>query len=239
MRIDILTIFPRMVLDPLSDSIVLRARRTGALTLAAHDIRQWTSDVHRTVDDTPYGGGAGMVMKAEPIVLGAEAIERAYGRPNRTLIMSAAGRRFDQRMARELAHERHLLLICGHYEGIDARVQEILGAEEVSIGDFVLTGGELAAAVITDAVARLLPGVIKDDSTAHESHSEGVLEYPHYTRPASFRGFEVPPVLLSGDHARIAAWRAEQALKKTRDIRPDLLPYDDDHRSPLPQRGGQ
>ncbi|MDQ2682019.1 MAG: tRNA (guanosine(37)-N1)-methyltransferase TrmD, partial [Chloroflexota bacterium] len=122
MRIDILTIFPRMVLDPLSDSIVLRARRTGALTLAAHDIRQWTSDVHRTVDDTPYGGGAGMVMKAEPIVLGADAIERAYGRPNRTLIMSAAGRRFDQRMARDLAQEEHLLLICGHYEGIDARV---------------------------------------------------------------------------------------------------------------------
>ncbi len=227
MRIDVLTIFPRMVMDPLSDSIVFRARKNGALTLAAHDIRQWTSDLHRTVDDTPYGGGAGMVMKAEPLVLGAEAIAATYGRPDRTLIMSAAGRRFDQQVARELAAENHLLIICGHYEGIDARVANILGAEEVSIGDFVLTGGELAAAVITDAVARLLPGVIKADSTAHESHSEGLLEYPQYTRPASFRGLDVPDVLLSGNHGRIASWRADQAREKTRAVRPDLIPEND------------
>lgn len=228
MRIDILTIFPRLVLDPLSDSIVLRARKGGALTLAAHDIRQWTSDVHRTVDDTPYGGGAGMVMKAEPLVLGAEAVAAAYGQPDRTLIMSAAGRRFDQEVARELAAERHLLIICGHYEGIDARVADILGAEEMSIGDFVLTGGELAAAVITDAIARLLPGVIRADSTVYESHSERLLEYPQYTRPATFRGLDVPDVLLGGNHARIATWRAEQARLKTRAVRPDLIPEDDD-----------
>lgn len=224
MRIDVLTLFPMMVLAPLSDSIVMRARATGALTLAAHDIRLWTDDVHRTVDDTPYGGGAGMVMKADPIVRGADAVTAAYGQPDRTLIMSASGRLFDQEMARELARCDQVLIVCGHYEGIDARVNELLTAEEISIGNFVLTGGELPAAVVVDAIARLIPGVISPDSIQHESHSDDLLEHPHYTRPAEYRGLRVPDVLLSGNHAEIERWRHEQSLARTRERRPQQNP---------------
>ncbi len=223
MRIDVLTLFPQMVLAPLSDSIVQRAQTTGALVLAAHDIRTWTDDVHRTVDDSPYGGGAGMVMKLDPIVRGIEAISAENGQPSRILIMSASGTTFTQAMAIELATVDRLAIICGHYEGIDARLTGILDAEEVSIGDFVLTGGELAAAVIVDAIARLLPGVINADSIAHESHNHGLLEHPHFTRPAVYRGHSVPDVLLSGNHAAIESWREAQALEKTARVRPDLL----------------
>lgn len=227
MRIDVLTIFPQLVMAPLGDSIVRRARSSGALTVAAHDLRTWTDDIHRTVDDTPYGGGAGMVMKVDPIVRAAEAIGASYGTPQRALIMAASGRRFDQALARELATVDHLLIVCGHYEGIDARVNDILTAEDVSIGDYVLTGGEIPATVIIDTIARLLPGVIRSDSTADESHSDGLLEYPQYTRPAEYRGLTVPEVLLSGNHAAIARWRAEQSLLRTRERRPDLLPESD------------
>lgn len=226
MRIDVLTLFPEMVDAPLSASIVGRARSTGALDLRVHDIRTWTEDVHRTADDTPYGGGAGMVMKADPIVRGAEAIATDAGSPPVTIILSASGRSFDQTMAHQLSEEPHLLLICGHYEGIDDRVRQLLGATEVSIGDYVLTGGELAAAVVIDAVTRLVPGVIKAESIAQESHdpaNAGLLEFPQYTRPAEYRGLAVPDVLLSGNHKAIASWRHEQAIAKTRANRPDLL----------------
>jgi tRNA (guanine37-N1)-methyltransferase len=232
MRVDVLTLFPSLVDAPLSGSIVGRARQTGALDLNIHDIRTWTSDVHRTADDTPYGGGAGMVMKAEPIVAGAEWIAETAGTPSRTVIVAASGQLLTQRLAEEIAQLPHVLFVCGHYEGIDDRVRETLGAEELSIGDYVLTGGELAAAVVIDCVTRLLPGVIKAESVAEESHAGGLLEYPHYTRPASFRGRTVPDVLLSGNHAAIRRWRHEQALLRTASVRPDLIPNlsDDDQR---------
>jgi tRNA (guanine37-N1)-methyltransferase len=223
MRFDILTIFPHLVLAPLSDSIVKRAQTNGALELVAHDLRVWTDDVHRTIDGPPYGGGAGMVMKVDPIVRGYEEIAQTAGTPDRVLVMAASGRTFDQAMARDLANTNHVLIICGHYEGIDARVNTILGAEDISIGDYVLTGGEIPAAVIIDSVARLLPGVIKRDSTEDESHADGLLEYPQFTRPAEFRGHRVPEVLLSGNHAAINAWRRDESLRRTRERRPDLL----------------
>jgi tRNA (guanine37-N1)-methyltransferase len=223
MRVDVLSIFPHLVMAPLDDSIIRRARMAGSLTVAAHDLRMWTDDIHRTVDDTPYGGGAGMVMKVDPIVRGAESIAGSFGKPQRTLVMAAGGRRFDQSYANELTDLDHLMIICGHYEGIDARVNQILAAEDVSIGDYVLTGGELPAAVIIDTIARLLPGVIKSESTRDESHSDGLLEYPQYTRPSEYRGIAVPPVLLGGNHAEIARWRKEQSLTRTAERRPDLL----------------
>lgn len=223
MRIDVLTLFPNLVDGPLSASIVGRARQTGALDLHIHDIRTWTNDIHRTADDTPYGGGAGMVMKAQPVVAGAEWIATSFGAPDRTVIMSASGRLLSQDVATELAGLSHLVLICGHYEGIDQRVQEVLGAEELSIGDYVLTGGELPAAVVIDCLTRLLPGVINRESIQEESHSAGLLEYPHFTRPAVFRDRSVPDVLLSGNHAQIRRWRHEQALLRTYANRPDLI----------------
>jgi tRNA (guanine37-N1)-methyltransferase len=222
-RIDVFSLFPDSVDAPLSASIVGRARTTGALDLHSHDIRSWTHDVHRTADDTPFGGGAGMVMKVEPSGTGVEAIQAAHGQADRIFVLAASGTRFDQVVAHELAVLRHIILICGHYEGIDARVPELLGAEELSIGDYVLTGGELAAAVVIDSITRLLPGVIKSESITEESHTAGLLEYPHYTRPATFRGLGIPAVLLSGHHAEIARWRRRQALKRTAERRPDLL----------------
>lgn len=222
MRIDVFSLFPAAVEAPLATSIVGRARATGALDLYSHDIRDWTSDVHRTADDAPFGGGAGMVMKVEPIVSGVEAVQLAVGDADRIIVMAANGVNFTQAMALELARLGRLILICGHYEGIDARVTEVLGAAEVSIGDYVLTGGELAAAVVIDCVTRLLPGVIRAESIADESHSTGLLEYPHYTRPANFRGLQVPPVLLSGHHAEIARWRRRQAVSRTNERRPNL-----------------
>lgn len=225
-RFDIFTLFPGIFAGPLDESILRRAREQGLLDVAIHDLRDWTTDRHRTADDTPYGGGAGMVMMAPPIV---EAVEETLGDElagATTLVMSAGGRTFTQRMAERLAASRRIALICGRYEGIDARAIDLLGAEEVSIGDYVLTGGELPAAVIVDAVARLVPGVIDSASIAEESHQGQRLEYPHYTRPRVYRGLAVPGVLLSGHHAEIARWRQEQALRRTARLRPDLLDLD-------------
>lgn len=230
LRLDLFTLFPAMFEGPLSESIVKRALTANKVAIGVHDIRNWTTDRHRTADDTPYGGGAGMVMKAPPIV---DAVEDVLGDDlgrARILIMSAGGRRFTQPLAQELSIAGRVALICGHYEGIDQRVTEILDAEEVSIGDFVLTGGELPAMVITDTVIRLVPGVIDSASVADESHAgsdEHLVEYPHFTRPFSYRGRDVPGVLLSGHHARIDEWRRSEARSRTRRLRPDLLP--DEH----------
>jgi tRNA (guanine37-N1)-methyltransferase len=222
MKIDIVSIFPEYFV-PLDLSLIGRARAAGLLRVDVHDLRQWTHDVHRTVDDTPYGGGPGMVMRPEPLAAAIEHVEQARG-PARRLLLSPQGRLFDQQMAAALAREPRVMLICGRYEGIDERLAAACAHDVVSIGDYVLSGGELAAAVIVEAVARLCPGVIgKNESTVDESFSAGRLEYPHYTRPPEWRGQAVPEVLLSGDHAAIAAWRRRQALHRTRLRRPDLL----------------
>lgn len=223
---DVFTIFPGIFAGPLDESILRRAQDRGIVSIAIHDIREWATDKHRTVDDTTYGGGAGMVMMAPPIVAAVEAtLGDALGQ-TRVLVMSAGGRLFDQSLAENLARESRLAIVCGRYEGIDDRAVQILDAEELSIGDYVLTGGELPAAVIIDAVTRLLPGAIDAASTAEESHREGLVEYPQYTRPPKFRGLEVPPILLSGHHAEIARWRREQAIRRTARFRPDLLDLD-------------
>lgn len=223
MQFDIFTIFPGMFDGFLTESIIKRARDQELVRIDLHDIRDWSTDRHHSVDDYPYGGGAGMVMMAPPVV---EAVEATI--PDRTddteiILLSASGERFTQSLAVELATRRRIALICGRYEGVDQRVIDILGAREVSIGDYVLTGGELPAAVIVDAVTRLLPGVIQEASTADESHTAGLLEYPQYTRPFSYRGLTPPEVLLSGHHANVEKWRREQSLQKTRERRPDLL----------------
>ena len=219
MHFDIFTLFPDMFRGPFSESMLKRAQERGLLSIVLHNIRESTSDKHHIVDDYPYGGGAGMVMKPEPIFT---AVEAAYqGGP--IILLSPQGRLFDQQLARTLAQEAHVTLICGHYEGIDERVREHLVTGEISIGDFVLTGGELAAMIIVDATSRLLPGVLGgEESTLEESHSGGMLEYPHYTRPPEFRGWRVPDVLLSGNHAEIARWRRKEAIRRTRIRRPDL-----------------
>jgi tRNA (guanine37-N1)-methyltransferase len=212
-----------MFAGPFDESILKRAIDQGIIEVNIHDIRNWTTDRHRTVDDSPYGGGAGMVMMAPPVVAAAEAVLGADRETAKVLILSPAGRLFNQGRAREFSHEKRLLLICGRYEGIDDRVREELNAEEVSIGDYVVTGGELAAMVVIDAVARLVPGVITTESTASESHDEYLVEYPHFTRPPVFRGRAVPDVLLSGHHAQIAAWRRAQSIRRTAERRPDLI----------------
>jgi tRNA (guanine37-N1)-methyltransferase len=225
-RFDIFTLFPSMFDGPLSESILHRAKERGLLQIAVHDIRDWTQDRHRTADDTPYGGGAGMVMKAPPIV---EAVESVLGdeRASTTiLLLSASGARFTQEVARELAGRRRIALICGHYEGIDDRVRAILGCHELSIGDYVLTGGELPAMVVIDAVGRLAPGVIDAASIEDESFDNGLLEYPQFTRPATYRGHAVPDILVSGHHANVERWRREQSILKTAQNRPDLLAHD-------------
>jgi tRNA (guanine37-N1)-methyltransferase len=220
-RVDILTLFPGMFVGPFDESMLKRAREAGLLQLNLVDIRDFATDRHRTVDDTPYGGGPGMVMKPGPIFAAIEAVRSA---DSRVILLSPQGRLFEQAMAIELSTLPHLVLICGHYEGVDERVREHLVDEELSIGDYVLTGGELAAMVLVDAVARLLPGVLgAGDSIVEESHSSGLLEYPQYTRPAEFRGWRVPDILLSGNHAEIARWRRRRALERTRERRPDLL----------------
>ena len=221
MKIDVLTLFPAMFAGPLDESIVQRARTNGVLELTVHNLRDYTHDRHKTVDDRPFGGGPGMLLKPEPIF---EAVENLAREKTRVILLSPAGRKFNQAIARELAQAGQLLLICGSYEGFDERIREHLADDELSIGDYVLTNGALPAMVIIDAVTRLLPGVLGDDeSSTEESFSEGLLEYPHYTRPAEFRGMKVPEVLLSGNHAEIAKWRAEQARLRTAERRPDLL----------------
>ena len=221
MKIDVLTLFPGMFPGPLDESIIKRACESGRLRLGIRDLRDFTHDRHRKVDDRPFGGGPGMLMKPEPMF---EAVEALRGEKTRVILTSPAGRPFRQEIARELAAEEHLLLICGSYEGFDERVRECLADDELSIGDYVLTNGALPAMVIIDAVTRLLPGVLGDDeSSVDESFSDGLLEYPQYTRPAEFRGMSVPEVLLSGDHAAIERWRREQARMRTGQRRPDLL----------------
>ncbi|HXF72656.1 MAG TPA: tRNA (guanosine(37)-N1)-methyltransferase TrmD [Actinomycetota bacterium] len=221
MRIDVLTIFPEIFDSPLRASLLGKAIAAGLVDVRVHDIRAHATDRHRKVDDEPYGGGPGMVMKPEPIFAAVEALGPG---PTRIVLLSPAGRRLDQALVRELAREPWIVLICGRYEGVDERVVEGLGAEEVSIGDYVLSGGELPALVVIEAVARLVPGVVgKEESLARESFEEGLLDHPHYTRPAEFRGMRVPEVLLSGDHAAIERWRREAAREKTRRNRPDLL----------------
>ncbi|MDR7417262.1 MAG: tRNA (guanosine(37)-N1)-methyltransferase TrmD [Armatimonadota bacterium] len=223
MRVDIVTIFPEIFL-PLRVGVLGRAQERGRVRIEVWNLRDFASDRHRTVDDYPYGGGPGMVMKPEPFFAAVEAIERAAGGRGRVLLTSPQGRRFDQRMAQELSREPHLVILCGRYEGVDERVVVGLPAEEVSIGDYVLTGGELAAMVIVDATARLVPGVVGDEgSVREESFMTGILDHPHYTRPAEFRGMRVPEVLLKGNHAAIARWRRKEALRRTLLRRPDLL----------------
>jgi tRNA (guanine37-N1)-methyltransferase len=220
-RIDVLTIFPGVFESPLRESLLGRAIERGLVEVRLHDIRDATTDKHRQVDDESYGGGPGMVMKPEPIFSAVESLGEGA---KRVLLLSPAGRRLDQAFVRELAAEPWLVLICGRYEGVDERVAEGLPAEEVSIGDYVLSGGEVPALVLVEAVTRLVPGVIgKEESHEHDSFEAGLLDHPHYTRPAEFRGLAVPEVLLSGNHAEIERWRREAALEKTRRMRRDLL----------------
>jgi tRNA (guanine37-N1)-methyltransferase len=221
MKIDVLTLFPGMFAGPLDESIVKRARESGLLDLQITNLRDYAHDRHKTVDDRPFGGGPGMLLKPEPIF---EAVEALTTAATHVILLTPAGRRFTQDVACELAARQHVLLICGSYEGFDERVREHLADDELSIGDFVLTNGALPAMVVIDAVTRLLPGALgDDDSSREESFSTGLIEYPQYTRPSEFRGWKVPEVLLSGHHAEIAKWRSEQAQLRTRERRPDLL----------------
>lgn len=225
MRIDAVTIFPRMLSEPLADGIVGRAAAAGLVQIRVHDLRDYTDDRHRSVDDAPFGGGPGMVMKAEPFARALEAI-RAEAGPAReaVVLLSPRGRRFDQAAARRLAGLERLVLLCGRYEGVDERVATSLASEELSLGDFVLTGGETAALAVVEATVRLLPGALGDEQSAgSDSFEAGLLDWAHYTRPAEWRGLRVPEVLLSGDHARIQAHRRREALAATRERRPDLL----------------
>ncbi|HKE12240.1 MAG TPA: tRNA (guanosine(37)-N1)-methyltransferase TrmD [Myxococcota bacterium] len=225
LRVDVITIFPGLFGPFLEEAFVEIARRRGVLEVAVHNLRDWTVDRHRTVDDAPYGGGPGMVLKPEPLVAAIEALagEKAGARRARVILFSPQGRRLDQDRVARLAREAHLVLVCGRYEGVDQRVIEIAVDEEVSIGDYVLSGGELPAMTLIEAMTRLLPGVLGNpESTSTESFEGGLLEGPHYTRPASFRGRSVPEVLRGGDHAAVARWRADAARKATRERRPDL-----------------
>ena len=221
MRIDILTLFPEVCRAPLNESMMKRAQESGALELRIHNLRDWTTDKHHIVDDAPFGGGQGMVMKPEPVFAAVESLRDAE---SLVVLMSPQGRRFSQALANEFTARPHLIVICGHYEGIDHRVIENLVEAEISIGDYVLTNGGIAAVVFVDAIVRLLPGVLgHEQSASDDSFSGGILEGPQYTRPAEFRGWKVPDVLLSGNHGVIAAWRKAQAEKRTRENRPDLL----------------
>jgi len=225
MRIDIVTLFPEICRGPLSESIMKRAQENRIVELHIHNLRDWTTDKHHVVDDSPFGGGQGMVMKPEPIYAAVEDLKsQIANRKPQILLMSPAGRRLDQQMAQQLSQESHLIIISGHYEGVDHRVIEHLIDLEISIGDYVLTNGGIAAVVLVDSIVRLLPGTLgHEQSAADDSFSNGLLEAPQYTRPAAFRGWKVPEVLLSGNHAEIAKWRKEQAIKRTRENRPDLL----------------
>jgi tRNA (guanine37-N1)-methyltransferase len=230
LRFDIITIFPEFFREAIDCGIVRRARNAGLVEIIAHDLRQWTTDKHHVVDDRPFGGGDGMVLKPEPIFAGVEALTGAARREDlpantRVVLLSAQGEVFTQALGKDLSQsESRIVLLCGRYEGVDERVCDALVTDEVSIGDYVLSGGEPAAMVMMDAVVRLLPGALGSETSAvYESFSEGLLDYPQYTRPPDFRGMKVPEVLLSGNHAEIARWRKEAALEKTRRKRPDLL----------------
>ena len=239
MRIDIVTLFPEICRAPLNESIMRRAQEKRIVDLYIHNLRDWTTDKHHVVDDAPFGGGQGMVMKPEPIFAAIDALKKTPNaqRPtpkaehspianqeSKILLMSPGGRRFDQQMAQQLSREQHLIIVSGHYEGVDHRVIEHLIDFEISIGDYVLTNGGIAAVVLVDSIVRLLPGTLgHEQSAADESFSEGLLEAPQYTRPADFRGWKVPEILLSGNHAEIARWRKDQAIKRTQKNRPDLL----------------
>jgi len=223
-KIDVISIFPKMVEAGLAEGVVGRARTAGLLDIVVHNLRDFTTDKHHVVDDVPFGGGPGMVMKPEPFFAALSAIGAARGTPGAVILMTPAGERFTQQGARRLAGVGHFVLLCGRYEGIDERVREALATEEISIGDYVLSGGEVPALVVIDAVARLVPGVVGDDqSVAADSFTRGLLDYPHYTRPAEYEGRPVPEVLLSGHHAEIRRWRRETALQRTKERRPDLL----------------
>jgi tRNA (guanine37-N1)-methyltransferase len=228
MKIDIVTLFPEICRAPLNESIMKRAQKNGIVDLYIHNLRDWTTDKHHVADDAPFGGGQGMVMKPEPIFAAVEELRNPTSniqhQTSKVVLMSPAGRRFDQQMAAQLSGESHLIIICGHYEGVDHRVIEHLVDLEISIGDYVLTNGAIAAVVLVDAVVRLMPGVLgHEQSAVDDSFNRGLLEAPQYTRPAEFRGWKVPEILLSGNHAEIERWRKEQAIKRTRENRPDLL----------------
>jgi tRNA (guanine37-N1)-methyltransferase len=231
-RFDVFTLFPEMFEGPFDASIIRRACEAGRVTLAVHNIRDYATDKHHMTDDTPYGGGGGMVMKPEPIwnavegVLGFDPASRSDAPP--LILLTPQGRLFTQAVARELAAHERLLLICGRYEGVDERVRQYLATDEISVGDYVLTGGEVPAMVVVDTVVRLIPGVLGDPgATVDDSHASGLLEYPHYTRPALYRGYPVPEVLLSGHHAEVDRWRRREALRRTHERRPGLLAHAD------------
>jgi tRNA (guanine37-N1)-methyltransferase len=224
MRIDVLTLFPEMFVSPLGHSILKRARERRIAEIVLSNIRDFTTDSYRKVDDKPYGGGPGMVMMCGPVFNCFEHVKDLSKEKPRVILLTPQGRKLDQNLASELSKEKRLILIAGRYEGFDERIRLGLGAEQISIGDYVLSGGELAAMVVIDSVIRLLPGALGDeDSAQDDSFSNGLLEYPHYTRPEEFRGMKVPEILLSGDHAKIEKWRKEQAIEKTKKQRPDLL----------------
>lgn len=226
MRIDILTLFPNMFHGVLNESMLKRAQEKSLVKFNIIDFRQFSTDKHKKVDDYPYGGGAGMVLSPQPIFDAVESIKKESDSSLRVLLMTPQGERFTQKKAMELAKENHLVFICGHYEGFDERIREHLVTDELSIGDYVLTGGELASMVIIDSVVRLIPGILgNQESYQYDSFSDGLLEYPQYTRPANFRGFKVPDVLLSGDHQKIERWRRQESLRRTLKRRPDLLQH--------------
>jgi len=224
MKFDVVTIFPRMIGAGLAEGVVRRGIERGFVDVRIHDLRAFTSDRHRTVDDVPYGGGPGMVMKVEPFVRAADAIRVERGVPGAVVLLSPQGRTFDQGQAARLRQLEHVVLLCGRYEGIDERVRELVATEELSIGDYVLSGGEVPALVVIDAVSRLVAGVVGDEaSVAGDSFTRGLLDYPHYTRPAEFSGHRVPDVLMSGHHGEVRRWRMRESLVRTLDRRPDLF----------------
>ncbi len=226
MKFDVLTTFPEVFPSVLGASILKRAREAGLISVAVHDLRRWATDRHGTTDDSPYGGGAGMVMKPEPFFAAVEEIRcpADAGCAEEIVLLTPQGRPFTQGLARELSGKDHLLLLCGHYEGVDERVREHLATVQLSIGDYVLTGGELPAMVVIDAVSRLLPGALgAEEGAERDSFADGLLEHPHYTRPAEFRGWRVPDILLSGHHDQIRRWRRKESLRRTRELRPDLF----------------
>lgn len=226
MKIEILTLFPKMFQGPFAESILRRAQDKSLVKIEIHNLRKWTKDKRKTVDDRPFGGGVGMVMRVDVIDRAVSSIKKQVLsiKKTRIILLSPAGKIFNQKIARRLAKEKHLIFICGHYEGVDERVREYLVDEEISIGDYVLTGGELPTMVVIDAIVRLIPGVLeKPEATKNESFSNSHLEYPQYTRPADFKNWKVPKILLSGDHKKIEDWRQKQALKITKQKRPDLI----------------